>query len=96
MLLGLLFTFIVSLVSLIFSPLPTVTELPFGIDDILTYAVSTFRAVGEVLPILVIPFSTVLFAYGLIFSFWVWDHTKWLVAVLFWWGVLWFFYTLFS
>jgi len=52
-------TFILTIVSFIFAPFPTISELPWGIDSVMVSGVSGFKYLAELYP----PFSTVLTAF---------------------------------
>jgi len=65
MILYLLIQIIIFVVSLVFAPFPTVTELPWGIDGVVETAMGNFRALMEFFP----PFSTVLNAFLLYIAF---------------------------
>lgn len=59
MILFFILTFLLTSVSFIFSALPTVTVLPWGIDEFLVSGMGQFRSLMEFFP----PFATVLSAF---------------------------------
>lgn len=60
-----LLIFFGNMLNLMFSFLPRVDELPFGMDGYLEQAVSTFKAFAEIFP----PFEVVLQAFLFYLSF---------------------------
>lgn len=60
-----LLTFILTFVSFLFSPLPVVDVLPWGVDNFLVSGMGYFRSLMEFFP----PFQTVLSAFLLYIGF---------------------------
>jgi hypothetical protein len=54
------------MISVILSPLPTVTALPFGIDSAMSYVVGMWNAFLVDFPPLAIVFQCLLWYYGIL------------------------------
>lgn len=60
-----LITFVISIISFIFYPFPTITEIPWGVDSFLVNGVGYFKALMEFFP----PLSTVFSAFMIYIGF---------------------------
>lgn len=62
--------------------LPTVTELPYGIDASLIYFVGLVKGILDSAPLLVHPFGLAILGLFVVFSLFLWHWIEWIIRVV--------------
>jgi len=73
---------IIALVVLVISLIPTVSELPFGLDSIVVTLIQNIKALVAVLPFMEFPLTLILLALSIKFALSVWNWTQWIISLV--------------
>lgn len=73
---------ILAFVTLVTYGLPTVTELPFGIDDAMVLFISTIRSLVAIIPFMVVPYYLIIAMLSIRFSLFVWHWIRWIIGLI--------------
>lgn len=73
---------VLGLLALVTAFLPTVTELPLGIDEAVVFFIGTIKALVNLIPFMQVPFTLILLAVSIRFALFVWHWVRWLVELI--------------
>jgi len=62
--------------------LPTVTTLPFGVDDAMVYFISTIKGFVNLMPWVGTIFNLIMLAIGIKFSLFLWHWAKYFINLM--------------